>query len=687
MRTLGLSMIPSQSSIGSVISGNGGSGGSGSSGSRSSLVPVLMPFYTAEETNSLERGSRPYSVVEILREVFKEDFKKAIQCYMERCPEGAAKAVGEDEARDFHVVWLSEPKVESSLRQPACTTAVDLVFSVAVEAMVPVVDGSCPEAVMEQKRFTTDYRMRYLIGLWDKQCSAPMIAPAALFPADQITEQKTAITNQYLLPIMYAGDYAKAGKRMLERYYPEALERATAVDGWELAKRMKLNARRVRFEQGSDIQGRIYFDWTTVTLRDKDGKLIKEKIPPMTILINTDLCPTAEIENSTLIHECCHVFLDLPFFKLQMLSGKPYTSFTSRKRKKKGYAQNNGPIDWMELQAEKLPAYVLMEESNTKSEIERLISLRGGTRSPETMYWVMCQLAGIFKVSRSMAKYRMIELGYPEAEGVYVYIDNARIPDYGCSGTWERGITYAIALSDAGALLRESGEFARALNSGKYTYLEGHYCLDVEPYVELDYRRIKRLTAYARHHIEECCISFTVQGRYANAAYEDGQAARKTPVKDKYQSRHGFGAEPGTREREKENESFARDAQIWMKMKTNMYSSIGEAVQFILDEKGISQMELAMRLGVSRAAWRKWCAERMSMRHIVAICIALDVRGDIGEELVRLAGHTFLNNKEHNLLKAMLYETKDLCIARANEIMRQQKLAPLTEGRDEEIAC
>ena len=123
------------------------------------------------------------------------------------------------------------------------------------------------------------------------------------------------------------------------------------------------------------------------------------------------------------------------------------------------------------------------------------------------------------------------------------------------------------------------------------------------------------------------------------------------------------------------------------RLKIAMPDSLGKAVQLILDEKGISQMELAMRLGVSRAAWRKWCAERMSLKHIVAICIALDVRADIGMEMVRLAGHTFQNNKEHNLLLAMMYETKDLTIARVNEIMRQEKLPPLTEGKDEEIAC
>lgn len=657
--------------------------------SGSGMSAAIMPFYSAEAQNSLERGSRPFSVVEILREVFKEDFHKAIQMYMEKCPEGVAKAVNTPDARDFKLTWLSEPKVESSLRQPACTIAVDLIFRASFFALVPVDAKTHPEldVIMEQRWMTTDFRMRYMIGLWDKVCSAPMIAPGSLFPVDQITEQKVAITNQYLLPIMYAEDYAKAGRRMLERYYKEALESPTPVDGMELARRMKLEVRRVRFERGSDIQGRIYFDWTWAKLRDENGRSRKEKIPPMTILINVDLCPSPEIENSTIIHECCHVYLDLFFFKLQMLSGKAFTSFTSRKRKKRVFSRDNGPIDWMELQAEKLPAYVLMEENITRREIERLLAERNGVRSPENIFWIVCQLASIFKVTRSMAKYRMIELGYPEAEGVYAYIDNMRIPDYGCSGLWERGITYAISLSDAGSLLRESREFSNALMSGRYTYVEGHFCLDVEPYVQRDYYQLKRLTAYARRHIEECCISFTVQGRYANAAYEDAQAARKKEVKDKYQSRHGLGSEPETKERMKENALFAQDSQVWTKLRMRMPNGIGDAIQLILDEKGITQMELAMRMGVSRAAWRKWCAERMSLRHIVAICIALDVRADIGMELVRLAGHTFMNNKEHNLLFAMLYETKDLTVARANEIMRQEKLAPLTEGRDEELAC
>ena len=641
------------------------------------LSAAVLPFYYAEEKNTLERGSRPYSVVDILRDIFKEDFRKRIQTYVDRYPEDVVKAVGIPDACGFQLTWLGEPRVESSLSQPACTTAVDLIFKASFTAIIHT---------GRNRQVGTSFRIRYLMGLWDRKCSAPVIAPDSQFPSDLIKEQKTSITNQYLLPVMYEEDYVKSARHLLKLYYPEALNAPTAVDGMELAKRMKLHVRRVRFENGSDIQGRIYFDSAWVTLRDENGRIRKEMIPPMTVLVNIELCPTPEIENSTVVHECCHVYLDLPFFKLQMLSGNPYTSYTNRKRRRR-YSRDNTPVDWMELQAEKLPAYVLMEEKNTDMIIRQYLDEYGGDRTPENIYRVICRLASYFRVTRSMAKYRMIELGYPEAEGVYTYIDNMRIPDYGCGCVWKKGITYAISRFEAAILLKESKEFVTALMSGRYIYVDGHFCLDESRYILTDCRHNKHMTEYARHHIEECCISFTVQGRYTNGTYEDAKAARKIEVKDRYLSRHGFSAEPDTKARVRENELFAQDSRIWMMLCRNMPESIGEAVQLILNEKGISQMELAMRLGVSRTAWRKWCSERMSLRHIVAICIALDIRADVGWELVRLAGQTFTNDSEHDILRAMLYETKDLTVARANEIMRQEKLKPLTAGMDEELAC
>ena len=651
---------------------------------RGGEVPVLLPFYSAEE-NALERGVRPYSVTEILREVFGQDFEKAIQFYMDNCPEGAARAVGREDASGFRLIRLSEPKAESRLHQRLCCLPVDLEFHATVEAAVP---SACTEAGgTERKRFAAVFRVRYTIDMRQKKCSVPITAAVDCSLQGRASERKPGSTDGYLLPILYTEDYARAGRRMLEKYYPEALEKPTAVNGWELAKRMNLHAWLVRFEESSEIQGRIYFDEAIVRLRDVSGRLKKVKIPAKTILINRDCCATEEIINSTLVHECCHVFLHAEFFILQMLSGKACKAYTSRKRSRQKGFQHNGPVEWMELQAEKLPAYVLMEEENTRREIERLLALRGGARTPENMARVMCALAEKFRVSRSMAKYRMIELGYREAEGIYAWLGRERIPDYGCASGWKKGVTYTISLADAGALLRESPAFAAALKSGRYVYAEGHYCLDLPRYIRRDGRGVAHLTSLARHAVEECCIAFTVNGRYAEAVYEDARVARKTPVQEIYQSRHGFSAEPETKARVKENVLFTQDSQIWVKLKREIPDELGTAIQKILDEKGITQLELSMRLGCSRAALLKWCSGYMSLRHITAICIALDVRADIALELVRLAGLAFRNNREENLLLAMLYETKDLTVARANEILRQEKLPPLTEGRDEEIAC
>ena len=185
--------------------------------------PAVLPFYKAEETDaqtSIDNGSHIYTVVEILKEVFHEDFHKAIGRYMADCPEGVAKAVGLQTVHDARLILLSEPKVESSLHQPACTTAVDLLFSAIVEVSAPT---TLAEGVVDQyentepqtSRHRIEFRMRYYIRLWDKTCSAPVIAPKALFPVDDITEQKTAITNQYLLPVMYAKDYAETARRLL----------------------------------------------------------------------------------------------------------------------------------------------------------------------------------------------------------------------------------------------------------------------------------------------------------------------------------------------------------------------------------------------------------------------------------------------------------------------------------------
>lgn len=131
-----------------------------------------------------------------------------------------------------------------------------------------------------------------------------------------------------------------------------------------------------------------------------------------------------------------------------------------------------------------------------------------------------------------------------------------------------------------------------------------------------------------------------------------------------------------------QNALFYEDARIWKELFNSRPSTFGEAVQLIIDMKGISQEELASRAGIGRSTLRKWCSEKTSLQHAVALCIAMDVRADVGEELVRLAGLSFQRKTEHDIMYAMLFETRDLTVERANEILLQQSFSPLTCGTD-----
>ncbi|MBQ6318041.1 MAG: hypothetical protein IJI13_11045 [Oscillospiraceae bacterium] len=642
-------------------------------------------YYTADSENTLVRWARPYDAAEILEEVFHQDFAGLIQEAMDRDPRAAAIAAGRPEAREFRLIRPNKPRVRSAFCQPERCTRVDLIFRPTVEATVPA-GREAGIAGVKRDRFLPEYRISYLLDLKEKICSRPTAAAAWQVLRDEFTEMGVGVSDAYLLPVLGQEDYPAIAKDFLRRYYPEALEEAAAVDGRRLAARMGLKVRRVRLESGSEAMGLVTFDRMRVKLQDAEGRVKEESIPPMTVLINTALCRTEEAENTTLVHECCHVYLDRLFFRLQMLSGKPCTvSMCRRRPDARPAVRTGGPLTWMETQAEKLPAYILMEENNSLSLIEQLMAEDGGARTPENIGRVIRRLAEDFGVSRSMARCRMIELGYPEAEGVFGYLDSRRIPDHGCGGAWPCGVSYSISPADAGALLRESAEFRRALGSRRYVYAEGHFCLDEPRYIQAGSGPEKSLTAYARHHMEECCIAFEVGGYPTGTAGEAAWAARKRPVKDQYQTRYSFAAEPETKAGRKENELFTADARLWAALEAELPDDIAGAVQVILDRKGLPQEELAMRLGVSRAALRKWCTRGMSLRHVVAICIALDVWGHTGENLVRLAGYSFRRTEEQEILQMMLYHTEDLTVARANEIMRQHGLKPLTEGKEEEF--
>lgn len=87
---------------------------------------------------------------------------------------------------------------------------------------------------------------------------------------------------------------------------------------------MRISTKRVRFLEEIGMMGRYFFSGGVFPVVGDNGEPREITVKPRTLLVNTELCPTPETENSTVLHECSHAFLDDRFFTLQALSGSPY---------------------------------------------------------------------------------------------------------------------------------------------------------------------------------------------------------------------------------------------------------------------------------------------------------------------------------------------------------------------------
>ncbi|MBK1310260.1 hypothetical protein JFI80_03525 [Enterococcus faecium] len=126
-----------------------------------------------------------------------------------------------------------------------------------------------------------------------------------------------------------------------------------------------------------------------------------------------------------------------------------------------------------------------------------------GVRTPENIKQIIQEIAARHNVSFSMAKYRLIELGFTKAEGIGVYLDNAYIPDHGTANGWPEKTTYTLSLMAAAHLTEESIELGGCLRNGRYVYVEGHFCLNQKKYLYRTRMGQGALTPYARAHIDE----------------------------------------------------------------------------------------------------------------------------------------------------------------------------------------
>lgn len=637
-------------------------------------VPVTYGK-TVERTDICQ----PYSVAEVLHNVFHADFQTVLENYVRTETEQIQEAGVLPGAEGMKVRLWSYLKTLSKLQQPTDRTVVDVILQSRLEGQYK--NG-------ETRYESADFRLRYIFDLrvCHQCCIGPLVWVYKDWEDDPALSGFAFDTNDYLLPILYNSDYETIAHAILDDFFPEAKREiggdASVVSSEELARRMGLRVLDVRFADKT-VMGQLYYNYGEAHLLDDSGKTYAQIIRPGTILVNQDNCTTAATRNSTIAHECCHMYLDRWFFLLQMMTGRKYTPYSSRRRENRRYHHKNDALDWMELQCEKLPAYLLLERNDVIDYVEARLKQCNWKKTPENIRAIVDGLAERYEVSYQMAKYRMIELGYCEAGGIRNYVNDMVIPDHGCTWLWPANTTFTISAKDAALLAASDSEFERVICSGRYRYVEGHFCLNTDKYILRDYYGKPHLTVYARCHMEECCLGFTVGGRYRRTEYAVSKVARnKTePVTDKYRAAYRLVAEPGSSEYEKENQAMVDDGLLWLEFYKNIPDDFAEMIKAIMKRKGITQENLSFELGVDRKALLNYLnQDRPSVAHVIGICVALKVPYFISMEILGAAGIKLRSTEQDFLYRQFLLNAENLTVSRCEDILKQHNEKPLFRG-------
>ena len=195
------------------------------------------------------------------------------------------------------------------------------------------------------------FRLRYVMDLRPGRFRllGPVIRPADGFGRDRITEQREAVTDAWLLPVLTPGDYPILARELLRELRFEPYEWEQPVKGKVLAAKLGLKLRFAQLPAGSARQGLLLFEEGPMRLRDENGGETTEILPAGTILINRDLVRDDRELNAVLAHECAHFALHRNFLMLQRGAGYSWPPRTDPR----------GVAAGMEQQAEALAAALL----------------------------------------------------------------------------------------------------------------------------------------------------------------------------------------------------------------------------------------------------------------------------------------------------------------------------------------
>ena len=359
---------------------------------------------------------------------------------------------------------------------------------------------------------------------------------------NECEQQEDSDNDKYsgeLVPIISRDAFENEATKFLEKYYPLALQEPVAVPIRKIAEDMGLSVIEDSLLSSElDIFGLVVFEGGNI--KDKNKNIIIRNAKRGTVLIDPRVYyeRTLGTVNFTIAHECFHWYRHQPYHALMKMLGAndelgkiiQCSIGNNAKDSEKWKA-----VDWMEWQANGVAPHILMPTNTAKIKISELIGkyhIHFDGTDGYLIEEMISELADFYGLSKQAVKMRIREMGYAKIDGAFTYVNGQYVTPFSFDASaLSDNQSFTISSADLFKAYCLNKDFRKAIDTGRFVYIEGHVCLDNEKYIVRSDEQIK-LTQYALSHIDECCFVFdkgySYESKYQGQKYYT-QMMYKTP--------------------------------------------------------------------------------------------------------------------------------------------------------------
>ena len=474
--------------------------------------------------------------------------------------------------------------------------------------------------------------------------------------------------DENMVPVVSKDSLDIEAAHFLSLYCPEALINPQPIPIMKILKeKMGLyilpGAETTSAEEAHDGQifGKIYFTPTMIEFQCPATKEMKTgKVPRGTTVIDPSTMSSdiQGILENTFAHEGFHWFRHRVYATIcHMLYGNTFIACRNSKVTQRQETWTNE--QWLEWQAKSIAPRILMPAESFKMKAGELLAsyTYNALENDTALNAIIKELADFFVVSRQSVMIRLMETGFLN-----------RGNDYGClRNSRGYGVTTSITSEDAFREYSENEEFRAMVDSGAICRVDSHFIVNDPLYIEQADDKL-RLTAYARGHLLECALVFTLRKEYPRQAkgiaYRvDNKKLRTITKYERERNKKSLldNIEKLQRRFEAEFEEFAAITPTFSKMAIEIMERNHWNSQIFKDKTLLDDT------AYNRIMNNK--AKNITIRTVAAFCVGICVSIELADKLFAAAGLTFNNSKQRFAYSYVLRTMPGCSIDECNDFL------------------